>query len=229
MQINSQKGQTEEAYQRASRSGWSRQYIFRTMMDGALLLLPLAIILFALYLIFRFVFNLLVPISVLLSTGSEDPHWTVNILSLVVLLIFLFLIGLLVRNRSGKFYFHYLERNYLSQIPLYSTVRDTVQQFSGLKKMPFSQVVLIDPFKTGVLMTGFVTEEISKDMYTVFVPTAPNPTNGNIYHVPRQCIQFLDVGSDQAMRTVVSMGTGSSCLFNDDALLQLSDKASAEN
>ncbi|MDF9796105.1 putative membrane protein [Catalinimonas alkaloidigena] len=195
---------------------WNRAYIFRTMIDGALLVLPLAIILFALYLLFRFVFNLLVPISAILTTGSEEPHWSVNIISLVILLLFLFAVGLATRNRSGKFYYTYFERNYLSQIPLYTTVKDTVQQFSGLKKMPFSQVVLIDPFKTGVLMTGFVTEEVSKDIFTVFVPTAPNPTNGNIYHVPKECVQFLKVGTDKAMRTVVSMGTGSTCLFSEN-------------
>ena len=195
---------------------WTRQYIFKTLLDGALLVLPLAIILFVLSLLFKFVFNLLVPISNLLSSGSEEPHWSVNFISLLVLLVFLFIIGLAVRNRAGKFYFYYLERNYLSQIPLYTVVRDTVQQFTGLKKMPFSQVVLVDPFKTGVLMTGFVTEEISQDMFTVFVPTAPNPTNGNIYHIPRDCIRFLEVGPEKAMRTVVGMGTGSSCLFTLD-------------
>lgn len=203
-----------KAYKRHQQyTKWDRAFIFKTLVDGALLVLPLAIILFALYLLFRFVFNLLVPISTILSTGNETPHWWVNIISLIVLLLFLFAIGLSVRNRSGKFYFTYFERNYLSQIPLYTTVRDTVQQFTGLKKMPFSQVVLIDPFKTGVLMTGFVTEEVSQDIFTVFVPTAPNPTNGNIYHVPKESIQFLKVGTDKAMRTVVSMGTGSACLF----------------
>lgn len=210
------EGRIESSYQDQSDATGTKQYIFKTLLDGALLVLPLAIILFVLSLLFRFVFNLLVPISHLLSSGSEEPHWFINVISLLVLLVFLFIVGLAVRNRAGKFYFYYLERNYLSQIPLYTVVRDTVQQFSGLKKMPFSQVVLVDPFKTGVLMTGFVTEEVTDDMFTVFVPTAPNPTNGNIYHIPRDCIKFLEVGPEKAMRTVVGMGTGSSCLFTSE-------------
>jgi uncharacterized membrane protein len=210
---NTNKSVARKVYAHQPKVTWNRAYIFRTLIDGSLLVLPLAIILFALYLLFRFVFNLLVPISAILSSGNAEPHWSVNIISLIVLLIFLFGVGLLTRNRSGKFYYTYFERNYLSHIPLYTTVKDTVQQFSGLKKMPFSQVVLIDPFKTGVLMTGFVTEEVTEDIFTVFVPTAPNPTNGNIYHVPKECIRFLDVGTEKAMRTVVSMGTGSTCLF----------------
>ena len=82
--------------------------------------------------------------------------------------------------------------------------------------MPFKQVVLVDPFDSGVLMTGFVTEKINEDLYTVFVPTAPNPTNGNIYHVPKTRLHLLTSKADEAMRTVVGMGTGSSCLFDDN-------------
>ena len=84
--------------------------------------------------------------------------------------------------------------------------------------MPFKQVVLVDPFDSGVLMTGFVAEEIENGLFTVFVPTAPNPTNGNVYHVPASRLKFLDIKAEKAISTVVGMGTGSSCLFspNDD-------------
>lgn len=200
-------------YAHQKKVKWNRAYILKTLIDGALLVLPLAVIVFALYLLFRFVFNLLVPITLLLTPNNAEPHWFINVISLAILVTFLFIVGLAARNRSGKYYFTYFERNYLCHIPLYATVRDTVQQFTGMKSMPFSKVVLIDPFNSGTLMTGFITEEISEDIYTVFVPTAPNPTNGNIYHVPKENVKFLEVGTDKAMRTVVSMGTGSSCLF----------------
>jgi uncharacterized membrane protein len=62
-------------------------------------------------------------------------------------------------------------------------------------------------------MTGFVTEEVGNDLYTVFVPTAPNPTNGFVFHIPASRLQFVEVKTESAMRTVVGMGTGSSCLF----------------
>ena len=57
-------------------------------------------------------------------------------------------------------------------------------------------------------MTGFITDQINDTLYTIFVPTAPNPTNGNIYHVPKELITFLDVSTQDAMRTVMGMGTG---------------------
>ncbi len=115
----------------------------------------------------------------------------------------------------GQEYFAIFEGEYLRNVPLYGTLKELVQQFSGLKKVPFSQVVLIDPFDSGVLMTGFITEKVSDDIYTIFVPTAPNPTNGNIYHVPKSRLKLISTPAEAAMRTVVGMGTGSTCLFKE--------------
>jgi uncharacterized membrane protein len=129
-----------------------------------------------------------------------------------------------LRHRRSKRLFRIFEYKYLLQIPLYSTLQEIIAQFAGLKKMPFSQVVLVDAYNTGVLLTGFVTETVSVGMYTVFVPTAPNPMNGNIYHVPASQLRFLDIEPEKAMRSIVGMGTGSSILFaSKDRVQEMED------
>ena len=193
---------------------WSKSFFFRTFFHGLILILPTIVILFLLSVIFKFVFNVVSPISSLLNRTPEEHTFIIKILALMILLILIFLIGLVLRNTSRKRYFIQFEGKYLLQIPLYSTIREIIAQFSGLKKMPFSQVVLVDAFNTGVLLTGFITETIVGGMYTVFVPTAPNPMNGNIYHVPASKLKFLDIEPEKAMRSIVGMGTGSSSLFS---------------
>ena len=185
-------------------------------MRGLFLVLPLAIVLFLLSFVFKFVFKTLTPISKLLGPATPDIEWVVNLLSLIIMIAFLVALGMIMQNRRSKAMWRKFEGRYLSRIPMYGVVRDTVEQFAGLKEMPFKRVVLIDPFGNGVLMTGFVTEDIRQEIYTVFVPTAPNPTNGNIYHVPARQVRFLRTRPEDAMRTVMSMGTGSSCLFVSD-------------
>ncbi|MBK6264263.1 DUF502 domain-containing protein [Marivirga sp. S37H4] len=197
-----------------SESFWTKTFLIKTLLNGLLIILPTIIILFLLSLIFKFVFNVISPISSILDKNADSHTWFINFLALLILLVIIFLIGLIMRARRGKSYFKVFEMKYLSQIPLYSSVKDTVAQFSGLKKMPFSQVVLVDAYNTGVLLTGFITESVSNNIYTVFVPTAPNPMNGNIYHVPASQLKFLDIEPEQAMRTIVGMGTGSSKLFS---------------
>ncbi|MGF1638489.1 MAG: DUF502 domain-containing protein [Cyclobacteriaceae bacterium] len=192
---------------------WTKSFFIKTLLNGLLLVLPTIIILFLLSLIFTFVFNFIAPISALLDQNAESHALFINILALLILIAIIFLIGLIMRNAQGQKSFKSFEDKYLLQIPLYSTLRETIAQFSGLKKMPFSQVVLVDAYNTGVLLTGFVTETVTEGIYTVFVPTAPNPMNGNIYHVPASQLKFLDIEPEKAMRSIVGMGTGSSALF----------------
>jgi uncharacterized membrane protein len=192
---------------------WTKTFFIRTLLNGLLLVLPSIIILFLLSLIFKFVFNLVAPISAILDKNAESNALFINVLALLILIALIFIIGLILRHRRSKRLFNIFEYKYLLHIPLYSTLRETIAQFSGLKKMPFSEVVLVDAYNTGVLLTGFVTETAAEGIYTVFVPTAPNPMNGNIYHVPASQLRFLDIEPEKAMRSIVGMGTGSSILF----------------
>jgi uncharacterized membrane protein len=185
------------------------------MLSGLLISLPLIILAVIFYFAMKIILGFLTPISFLFFNGGAagQTPWYIYLCSLLVFAIFLLIIGLVIRNSVGFEYYSRFETGILSRIPLYTSLRDTVGHFSSLRQMPFSQVVLIDAYGAGILLTGFITEQISSDMFTVFVPTAPNPMNGNIYHVPRARIVFLKVRSEVALRTIVSMGTGSSALF----------------
>lgn len=195
------------------RNSTDKGFILSTLIEGFLILLPLTIILIILSILFNFVFKIVAPLSLLLDNGGNVPDWIINLISLGILLVFVFLFGVLIKSAPGKSYFIDFEKKYLTKIPLYNLIHQTVYQFAGLERLPFSQVVLIDPYKSGTLMTGFVTAQLNENLYTIFVPTAPNPTNGNIYHVPKASIQFLTVSPQDAMRTIMGMGTGSSCLL----------------
>ncbi len=204
-----------------------RGIILDSLLQGFLILLPLTIILILLSIVFNFIFGIVAPLSAALDPG-DDPHWLINVLSLAIFCVFIFLIGLLVRNKIGKVYFKSFEKRYLTKIPLYNLIHQTVYQFVGLKKLPFSEVVLLDPFRSGTMMTGFITDQIDDKIFTVFVPTAPNPTNGNIYHVPKELITFLSVSTQDAMRTVMGMGTGTADMLAGMDLSEILTDGSAQ-
>ncbi|MDA3817791.1 MAG: DUF502 domain-containing protein, partial [Prolixibacteraceae bacterium] len=91
----------------------------------------------------------------------------------------------------------------------------------------FSEVVLIDIFNSGVLMTGFITDyQENNDYLTVFVPTGPNPTSGNIYHLPKEKVKRTDISVDYAIKTIISCGAGSENIF---ALIKTTDKKETES
>ncbi len=88
-------------------------------------------------------------------------------------------------------------------------IKETVRQFLGKKKTPFSSVALAQVFQNDNLMTAFITDSHSDERYTVFVPTGPNPTSGNIYHLKKQYVHHIDVTVEYVLRTIISCGAGS--------------------
>jgi len=142
-----------------------------------------------------------------------------------IVLIFI-IIGVLIRTRFGRFIDDEFEEKIIKKIPGYSIIKDTIKQFFGGGNSFFSEVVLIKPFNTETYMTGFVTdkclieygsaiaEDIEGDIqyYTVFVPTGPNPTSGNIYHVKSTDLIKVNISVEEAMKTIISCGSGSNKL-----------------
>jgi uncharacterized membrane protein len=108
----------------------------------------------------------------------------------------------------GRTSFRYIEAKWLERLPAYGTIRDIVQQFTGARKTPFHTVVLVDAFGTGVEMMGFVTDE-DENNCTLFVPTAPNPTNGYVFVVPKTQVKQTNAKAEEAIRSVVGLGVGS--------------------
>jgi uncharacterized membrane protein len=73
-------------------------------------------------------------------------------------------------------------------------------------------VALVRLFGNETLVSAFVTETHPDGSYTVFMPTGPNPTSGNIYHVPGENVFPVDVSVEDTMRSIISCGAGSSTL-----------------
>ncbi len=192
-----------------------RNFLVTTMIGGLVVILPLAI----LFLLFRFLFRLvdsfLEPLASFIGLNIELNPTLIEILTFLATIVLLFLIGLFVQTRIGNNLFKWFENKWLSKIPFYSTIRETVQQFTGNKKAPFKQVVLVDAFGNGTRMTGFVVDKHDDGGYTIFVPTAPNPTNGFVFHVEPDQVKFCDVSTEDAMRSIVGMGVGSNNIYKD--------------
>lgn len=199
--------------EKTPRFTW-RDYALNAIVGGLIVILPLGILFLALQFILSIAATLLQPLTALFGFSEEDRGIIVGLISSVILLALLFLIGISVSSRKGKRTFLLIERRVFHKIPFYGTLRDTIKAFVEREKTPFSDVVLVDCYGTGALMTGLVTDEHPSGIITVFVPTAPNPANGCVYHVPKHLVTYLDCSVEQAMHTVVAVGVGSSDILN---------------
>ena len=115
----------------------------------------------------------------------------------------------------GKFTYNFVEKRILKVAPGYSLFKETIKQFIGQEKTPFSSVALVQVFENSTMMTGFITEEHPNGMYTVFVPSGLTPTSGIIYHVDKKYVHLLDVSVEDTMRSLLSCGAGSDVLMSN--------------
>ena len=89
-------------------------------------------------------------------------------ITMALIVVVMFFIGLAVKTRIGKFLYYYLEKYLLSRIPLYSVLSETVSTIADRDQKAFSKVVLVDVYGSGVYMTGFVTDEILSGILFLF-------------------------------------------------------------
>jgi len=191
-----------------------QRFLRTTLIGGMVALAPLTLIV----LLFRWVINVIGrTLTPLVDTIIQDPDpnpyikFAIYVLSFTAVLIFFFIIGLAVRTRLSQF-LNRAEDRYLLKIPGYKLAKETVQQFFGKNRSFFKEVVLVDIFKTGTLMTGFITDD-QGDIISVFVPTGPNPTSGNIYHLQKGQVTRTTASVDVGMKTIISCGAGSTEVF----------------
>jgi len=196
-----------------------RKFLRTTLIGGVVALAPLTLIV----LLFRWVINLigrtLTPlVDTILQNPDPNPYFkfAIYLLSVIAILLFFFIIGLIIRTRLFRF-LNRAEDRYLLKIPGYKIAKETVQQFFGRNQSFFKEVVLVDIFNSGALMTGFITDD-QGDIISVFVPTGPNPTSGNIYHLQKERVTRTKAPVDVGMKTIISCGAGSAEVFASVAI-----------
>jgi uncharacterized membrane protein len=195
-----------------------KKFLTLTFIGGFMVVLPMAILISLIRWAFRLASKWSLPISEALVVKFELGQTIASIFAILIILVGCFILGLFVRSHVGRLIYGYIEVHIFMRIPGYSLIRDTLAQFLGNAKAPFSRVALVDIFSNGTRMTAFITDEHPNGYFTVFVPTGPNPTSGLIYHLPGDCVQQVKVPVEEAMRSIISCGAGSSSIVDPKIL-----------
>ncbi len=183
-----------------------------SLLGGVAVILPATILLFIFKWIFSIITDIIQPLTNVIMSKSQLREILADFIVIAIILSVCFIVGLIVRTKIGRFIHEQLENHILKIAPGYTMIKETVIQFFGKKQSPFSSVALVQVFGNDTLMTAFVTDTHPDGSCSVFVPTGPNPTSGNIYHVKGQYVLYVNVPVEDAMRSIISCGAGSSKL-----------------
>ncbi|MCT4660685.1 MAG: DUF502 domain-containing protein [Tissierellales bacterium] len=185
----------------------------KTFLAGVFTLLPLALTLYIIKLVFNFFDNM--SRNVIQNfVGFYIPG-----LGFLLTLGLIFIVGIIANHVIGKRLFDFFGHLF-GKIPfvnlVYKAIKDVSTTLSKKSTEGFSRVVLVEFPMKDTLSIGFITNEeitVNKDgKVAVFIPTTPNPTNGFLIMVDPDKVKPSELTIDEAVKTVMSMGSVGSAL-----------------
>lgn len=188
------------------------------ILGGIAFLLPLGILIFTFSWLFDLLTSYFRPLTKLIVDSTKFSNFFAEMLSILLLIVGCFFIGLFVRTRAGGVIFSWLEKKLLTPVPGYSFIKDTVSPLFGGQKTAFRHVAVGHPFMNETRVIGFVTDIHADGSVTLLSPTSPNVTSGLIWIVPADRIEFKKISPDKAMRTLIACGAGSSAILDAPTL-----------
>ena len=194
--------------------------IKKNIIAGLLVTVPVLLT----YIVLKFVITridaLVVPVvSKIIGEKAMESFngYFVPGMGFLILIFFIFFIGLLTTNFFGKKLFSFGEL-VLRKIPIvrviYITIKKVVDTVSQSNESTFEKMALITypraPLKTlGIIVCDTpdaVSRNIEEPSVNVFVPTSPNPTTGFVIAVPIKDVDFLKMTVEEGLKMVISFG-----------------------
>ena len=142
----------------------------------------------------------------------DGRPWDFPGIGLLTVIVLCYLVGLLITNVVGRSFMDCVS-TVVGYIPVIKTIYGVTQQAttSMTSQFNFTRVVFLEWPREGMVAMGFVTgraytEDGSQSMVSVYIPTVPNPTSGNMAFVIEDEVMETDISVDDAMKLIFSGG-----------------------
>lgn len=194
-----------------------RQALWRWLRNnfaaGVAIVLPFALTFWLIWSFVRFVDQTVEP----LLPAELRPYAEVPGMGVVIAVIGITLLGAMAANLFGRMIVNASE-TLLARVPLvrsiYGGSKQIFNQIAAPDRTSFHEAVLVEYPNPGVWTIGFITTtEVDPsiaahgtDIVAVYIPFAPIPTSGFLLYLPRTSLRPLGMGSDEALKRVISLG-----------------------
>lgn len=181
------------------------KFIINTLTGGIFFLLPLAVILIILKKVFDLLSKILKPVASHLPDAMIGLDGR-QIVSILILVIFCFVAGLLFRSKHIRGLIEKLEDSFLSNVPGYTLIMNNVADKLHYQDSDKLVPVLVQLDESRVF--GLLTAEADGNC-CVYVPGAPDFKSGNAHIFPANRILKLDVPISAISKNMRMLGKDS--------------------
>ena len=181
----------------------SNQSALGTVVYGLFIIVPVAIVFLLLVKLTEILQKVAIPLGLESSLGAAMALVIVIVIAMLVVLVFGWIVGSVMRKVVS---YEKFESTILNQIPGYQIIANIARGFSeGETSYPPALIELYGP---GAAVLGFIMEEHPNDQVTVYVPSVPVLTVGNILVVERQRVTTLEAGAREVADCISQWGIG---------------------
>lgn len=192
--------------------------IKQSLIAGIVVVAPLVVTIVAVQIIFGWLRGFLNPI--IESTGlvalTANIEIAAEIVAFIILLLLVAVLGYLAQKSVGAWVVALFDRA-VGLIPMVSVIYGSVRQVSDAllqQQSRYENVVAVEYPREGVYALGFVTSEspdpietaTGEELYNVYLPHSPNPTQGRFALVPTDQVTDVDMSVSRSIRLLVTTG-----------------------
>lgn len=189
-------------------------WLRRILLDGLIVVLPIGLTGYLIWLGYNLIDSLFGRNTLLGSRLSLSLYRLFGIrwipgLTIIYTVIVILLLGFFSRLYLGKLFQRYADI-LLQKTPLvkkiYQPAKQIVEAVLGQGQFSsFKEPVLIEYPRRNCFTIGFVTNRF-EEKAAVYVFTAPDPFTGHLLLFPQQDLMELDIGVEDALKMVISLG-----------------------
>ena len=189
-------------------------WLRNSFLGGVALVLPFVVTMWLVWLVVSIIDSNVLP---LIPPGIRPIAESIPGAGVVIALIALTLVGALAGNLIGRWFVDTAD-HFIANLPvirsIYGGAKQVFKQVAAPERTSFKQAVLVEFPVAGTWTIGFVTNdetnEVALDtgepMVAVFVPLVPLPTTGYLLYLPRASIRPMNIGPEEALKRVLSLG-----------------------
>jgi uncharacterized membrane protein len=178
------------------------EFFKTTILGGALIIVPAALIIVILGKAARALKGGLAPLADKLPPSIQFPYMT----EIVTIIFVCFLAGLVIRTRPGRWLGGLIERHLYERVPGYVLAKSLTGR-SATGAMAESLTPALAEMEDG-LVPAVIVERHADGYVTVFVPSPPVPTVGQVYIFEAAKVHPVEVPLTKFVSCITKWGLG---------------------
>jgi len=190
-------------------------FIKDRIITGVVVIVPIAVIVIILSDTFKKLITVTSPITSNMEMGGTLIRSIVAGILLIILLgIFFFVNGLILKTYLGGRFKNWLELSLLKHIPFFNTINSVIQQITGVEKGSYAAVE-VSIYGNENKLLGIHTDTLPDGRFVVYIPFSPIVNIGQIHIVSKENVKVLDISIKDFMEIISKIGFETNKIYAD--------------